>query len=85
MEQIKTDTGAMICGPMMPGAKVGPQLPYLFDEVFMLGIESPPGQPSYRYLRTQPDFTYDAKDRSGRLDVIEEPNLTKVITKILGS
>jgi len=37
-----------------------------------------------RYLRTDQDTQYVAKDRSGRLDEIEEPNLTKIITKIQG-
>ena len=27
-------TGISRYGPMMPGQKLGPQLPYLFDEVF---------------------------------------------------
>lgn len=75
-------TGVMTNGPMMPGSKLGQQLPYFFDEVFQLDIESPPGQPSYRYLRTQPDFVNDAKDRSGLLDPIEAPNLGNVISKI---
>ena len=75
-------TGVMINSPMMPGAKLGQQLPYFFDEVFQLDIGSTPEGVSYRFLRTQPDFMNDAKDRSGRLDPVEEPNLGKVISKI---
>lgn len=84
-EQTKTENGIVINAPMMPGAKVGPQLPYLFDEVFQLAIEGTAPAPTYRYLRTQPDMLSDAKDRSGRLDVIEKPDLTHIINKIVGS
>jgi hypothetical protein len=83
-------TGVMMNGPSMPGAKLSQQLPYFFDEVFQLDIgklapnPSVPGDTgqSYRFLRTQPDFQNDAKDRSGRLDPIEEPHLGKIIQKI---
>jgi hypothetical protein len=30
-------------------------------------------------------WNYPAKDRSGRLDQIEEPNLGKLIAKLIGS
>ena len=67
----------------MPGAKLGGQLPYLFDEVFRLNIGRTPEGVEYRYLQTRPDFQSDAKDRSGCLDAMEQPNLTAVINKIL--
>jgi hypothetical protein len=69
----------------MPGSKLGPQLPYLFDEVFRLGINKTPQGEQYRFLQTQPDLQCDAKDRSGALDPIEQPDLNHVITKILGA
>lgn len=82
-ERIKDDvTGAMLSGPMMPGNKLGQAMPYFPDELFYLGIEGT-GASSYRYLRTQPDFMYAAKDRSGVLDPIEEPHLGKIIDKIM--
>ena len=45
-EPIKDEmTGIVQYGPSMPGSKLGPQLPYLFDEVFrlVLGIVSEKG------------------------------------------
>lgn len=70
-------------GPSMPGSKLGPALPYLFDEVFRLGIgQGPDGKP-YRFLQTHPDMQYDAKDRSGKLDPIEPPDITHIFNKIL--
>ncbi len=78
-------TGAMIAGPSMPGSKLGAQLPYLFDEVFHLGkAKDPASQADYRYLRTQPDFNFDAKDRSGALLEIETPHLGYIFGKIMG-
>lgn len=77
-------TGINTNGPSMPGSKLSQQLPYLFDEVFNLGIHKDNSGKSYRYLRTQPDIQYEAKDRSGRLNTIEFPNLTYIIDKILG-
>lgn len=78
------DTGITIGGPSMPGAKLGPALPYLFDEVFNLNMAKDPTDGSnYRYLRTQPDLQYDAKDRSGTLAEIESPHLGYIFNKIM--
>ena len=75
-------TGGMLFGPSMPGNALPQQIPYLFDEVFNLNIAKSE-QREYRYLRTQPDLQYDAKDRSGALDAIEQPNLSNIINKII--
>ena len=72
-------------GPAMPGTKVGPQLPYLFDEVFYLGQNKTPEGLEYRYFQTDKDIQRVAKDRSGTLAFYEEPNLTKIVNKIKGS
>lgn len=85
-ESIKDEiTGGMKFGPSLPGTKLGNQLPYYFDEVFHLGIgkDQATGKP-FRYLQTQPDIQYVAKDRSGALAAYERPDLTAVINKILG-
>lgn len=77
--------GAVLAGPSMPGSKLGQALPYLFDEVFHLGKAKQQDQSEFRYLRTRPDFNYDAKDRSGALDELEPPHLGAVFSKILGT
>ena len=77
-------SGSFLCGPSMPGSKLGPALPYYFDEVFHLGVaKDHVNQTEYRYLRTQPDFSYDAKDRSGMLDPVEMPHLGYIFHKIM--
>lgn len=77
-------TGVVLYGPSMPGAKLGNQLPYLFDEVFRLGIGKTQDGTLYRFFQTQPDFQYEAKDRSGVLDAMEMPDLTHIFNKING-
>jgi hypothetical protein len=78
-------TGAFKYVPSMPGRQLGPQLPYLFDEVFRMGIwQDPASKQSHRFLQTGKDPQYDAKDRSGLLDHMEPPNISAVIRKIKG-
>jgi hypothetical protein len=80
---VQTDDGVMRLTPSMPGKKLGPQLPYYFDEVFYYEVTTDPvTNKPLRRLRTQPDFQTDAKDRSGALSEFEKPNLTAIIEKI---
>lgn len=86
MEPSKDElTGVIKYGPAMPGAKLGNKLPYFFDEVFRLGIGQTPQGEKYRFLQTQPDLQYEAKDRSGALDPVEAPIMSAIFAKILGS
>lgn len=78
-------TGIVSYGPAMPGSKLGPQLPYLFDEVFALRQNRTPQGVEFTYLQTKSELQWDAKDRSGALDAIEEPNLSKIFSKIRGN
>lgn len=83
MEHSKDEvTGVSMYGPMMPGNKLAPDIPYLYDEVFHIGTDKLEDGTPYRYLRTQPDRQFQAKDRSGALDIIEEPNLSAIFRKI---
>jgi hypothetical protein len=85
MEPSKDDlTGVVKYGPSMPGAKLGNKMPYFFDEVFRLGVNKTAQGESYRFLQTQPDMQYQAKDRSGALAPVEYPHLAQVFSKILG-
>lgn len=77
-------TGAMRFQPMMPGQKLGQQLPYLFDEVFRLIVARDQQNQRQHVACTQADFQFEAKDRSGCLAPFEQPNLTAIINKITG-
>lgn len=86
MEPMRDDqTGVIKYWPSMPGSKLGPKLPYYFDEVFRLGKGvSTDGKTKYRFLQTDGDLQYIAKDRSGLLEELEPANLNYVFRKILG-
>lgn len=78
-------TGITKYGPSVPGSKLGPSLPYFFDEVFRLGINKDKDGKPYRFLQTEADIQYEAKDRSGMLAPIEYPHLGAVFSKVLSA
>lgn len=83
MEPMKDElTGVVKYGPMMPGSKLGTKLPYMYDEVFRLGINKAPDGTEFRFLQTQPTLQFQAKDRSGALAPMEPPHLAHIFNKI---
>ena len=69
------------------GSKTSLELPGIVDEVLTLAeIKDQSGAP-YRALvcQTINPWGYPAKDRSGRLDLLEPPNLTLLFAKITGA
>lgn len=85
MEPTKDEmTGVVKYGPSMPGNKLQSKLPYFFDEVFRLGVNKDAQGNSFRFLQTQPDLQFVAKDRSGALAAMEYPHLASVFNKISG-
>jgi len=84
-ERQTDDTMRTSFQPSMPGQKLGPSLPYLFDEVFALRASLDAEGVLQRTLQTQPDSAYQAKDRSGALDMYEQPDLAAIIAKITGA
>lgn len=84
-ERIKDDrTGNIMFGPSMPGQRLSQMIPYLFDEVFCLRAERDDHGELQRSLQTQPDASYQAKDRSGSLTLYEPPSLAVISQKIHG-
>lgn len=82
-EYSKDETsGAVLYQPSMPGNKLGPKLPYFFDEVFRM--EYNPSNRAQRGLHTVGSFQHVARDRSGMLAEYEPCDLTVVFKKILG-
>lgn len=77
-------SNAMLYGPSMPGQKMGQALPYFFDLVGALRVDKDNEGKLVRSLQTNRDGQWDAKDRSGKLDVFEVPNLAQIKAKILG-
>lgn len=75
-------TGAQIYYPSLPGSKLGQGISYFFDEVFALRVERDGEGNLTRWLQTGRDHQYEAKDRSGALDMFEACSLGDIATKI---
>lgn len=72
--------------PQIDGSKTGNELPGIVDEVIAMAEVSPDGSDPFRAFvcHTLNPFGFPAKDRSGRLDQIEEPHLGRLMEKISG-
>lgn len=79
---IDEESGAITYMPSVPGKALLNDLPYFFDEVFLLQMGKTKEKKKYRYLQTIGDRQYVAKDRSGALASKEKPDLTHVFNKI---
>lgn len=78
------DEGRMVWQPSLPGQQLAEKIPYLFDEVFCLVAQVNKEGEVRRALRTTADGKYTAKDRSGRLEGWEAPDLAALYKKIHG-
>lgn len=77
-------TGIPTWRPYMPGKTLINSLPHMFDILAPLRKnETEDKKIIYTYLQIKPDIQFMSKDRSNKLDEIEEPNLTKIFNKIL--
>jgi phage nucleotide-binding protein len=83
-EKATDETGRILYAPSMPGNKTGQQLPYFFDEVLALRVEKDAEGNAQRALMCDSDGIWQAKDRSGKLDTWEAPDLGAIIAKIGG-
>jgi phage nucleotide-binding protein len=84
LEKTQDEMGRVLYAPSMPGNKTGQALPYFFDEVLALRVEKDGEGVTQRALMCDSDGLWLAKDRSGKLDAWEAPDLGEVITKIGG-
>lgn len=75
-------TGAIKYSTSMPGRVLPQEMPYWGDELLTIRIVRDEEGKETRWIQTQPDIQYDAKDRSGALDLFEPMNLTTIINKI---
>jgi hypothetical protein len=84
LDSEKDDLNRISWTPQIEGSKTGRELPGIFDQVVTLQSFTTPEGITYRGLVcTQMNpWGYPAKDRSGRLDMVEPPHLGELITKI---
>ncbi|PKP79176.1 MAG: hypothetical protein CVT81_00375 [Alphaproteobacteria bacterium HGW-Alphaproteobacteria-3] len=80
------DFNRRIFQPQIDGSKTGLELPGIVDEVLtMAEIKDDAGAPYRAFIcQTINQWNFPAKDRSGRLDLIEEPHLGRLMAKIRG-
>lgn len=84
LEKTQDEMGRVLYAPSMPGNKTGQSLPYFFDEVLALRVEKDSEGATQRALMCDSDGLWLAKDRSGKLDGWEAPDLSAIIAKIGG-
>jgi hypothetical protein len=82
LEKTSDEMGRILYAPSMPGNKTGQSLPYFFDEVLALRVEKDADGVAQRALMCDSDGLWLAKDRSGKLDAWEAPDLQYIIRKI---
>src|SRR5690606_39403744 len=72
--------------PQIDGSKTGLELRGIVDEVLtMAEVKDEAGNASRAFLcQTINPWSYPAKDRSGRLALVEEPHLGRLMAKIRG-
>jgi len=72
--------------PQLEGAKTGRELPAIVDEIItMQWVDFGDRKPVRAFVCTNPNpFGYPAKDRSGKLEQLEPPNLGALIEKLTG-
>ena len=82
LEKSTDEMGKMLYNPGMPGKSLTQGLPYFFDEVLALRVERDSEGVTQRALMCDSDGLWLAKDRSGKLESWEAPDLGAIITKI---
>ena len=78
------DYGRRYYQPQIDGSKTGLELPGIVDQVITMAEVIPKEGKSYRafFCQTLNPYGYPAKDRSRRLEIMEEPHLGKLMAKI---
>jgi len=85
LEKSQDEMGRMLYSPSMPGQKAGQALPYAFDIIGAMRLEKDAEGVVQRALMLESDGMWQAKDRSGKLDQWEAPDLGDIIKKIGGA
>jgi phage nucleotide-binding protein len=79
----KDEVGRRYTSVNIQGSKVAADLPAFFDEVFALRIFTKDDGTETRALVTREHDGWTGKDRSGRLELFEPPDISKLSLKVL--
>jgi AAA domain len=86
LERNVDDLNVATWQPQIEGGKTGRELPAIVDEIItMTWVDFGDRKPVRAFVCTNPNpWGYPAKDRSGRLEQLEPPNLGLLIEKLTG-
>jgi energy-coupling factor transporter ATP-binding protein EcfA2 len=86
LERHVDDLNVATWQPQLEGGKTGRELPAIVDEIITMNwIDFGDRKPVRAFVCTSPNpWGHPAKDRSGRLEQIEPPNLGALLTKLSG-
>ncbi|MEI8394894.1 MAG: ATP-binding protein [Rhodospirillaceae bacterium] len=86
LNETTDDFNRKVFVPQIDGSKTGLELPGIVDEVItMAELVTPQGQPVRAFIcHTLNNWGFPAKDRSGRLAMVEPPHLGALMAKITG-
>ena len=86
LEKNTDDFNVSTWQPQIEGSKTGRELPAIVDEIItMQWIDFGDRKPVRAFVCTNPNrWGFPAKDRSGKLDQLEPPNLGALIGKLAG-
>jgi hypothetical protein len=84
LDSEKDELGRLVHTPQVEGSATARELPGIFDQMITLNNFSQEDGTLYRGLvcQQQNQWNYPAKDRSGRLELLEPPHLGRLIEKI---
>jgi hypothetical protein len=84
LEKVVDDFNVTTWQLQMEGAKTSRELPAIVDEIITMNwLDFGDGKPVRAFVCTSPNpWNYPAKDRAGRLEQVEEPDLGKLIDKL---
>jgi AAA domain len=83
LETIKDDFGRVEHRLQLEGQRTGLELPGIVDEIVTYNFIDFGGKPTRAFVCTQPNqWNYPAKDRSGRLEQFEKPDMGALISKL---
>ncbi|MEK7112816.1 MAG: hypothetical protein AAB875_05880, partial [Patescibacteria group bacterium] len=76
--------GTMRKRPYFPGQDLNVKVPHMYDEILHIALTGIAGQPKpVIAIRTAETFDIMARDRSGKLNELEPPDLSALFTKAM--